>query len=156
MRRDTWVPPYNRAFCRAGPACPAVSAVQARPGGQRRPGPTTQHLVGQGPCALPWVRENSGRAVEDAGPYGSATRGAMGGRPQGSPLRRGYKECDAVRNPPVTASPCQSPLGKGAKGTGMRIATGAVRPRNDSVFARNRCKAGRVVREADPYNAIHR
>ncbi len=34
------------------------------------------------------------------------------------PLRRGYKECDAGRNPPVTASPCQPPLGKGAKGTG--------------------------------------
>ena len=61
---------------------------------------------------------------------------SLGGRPQGSPLRRGckrcgktgrcghrplrkrYKECDAVRNPPVTASPCQPPLGKGAEGTG--------------------------------------
>ena len=31
----------------------------------------------------------------------------------------GYKECDAGRNPPVTASPCQPPLGKGAKGTGV-------------------------------------
>ena len=30
----------------------------------------------------------------------SVTRGTMGGRPQGSPLRRGYKECDGVRNPP--------------------------------------------------------
>ena len=29
-----------------------------------------------------------------------------------------HKECDAGRNPPVTASPCQPPLGKGAKGTG--------------------------------------
>ena len=37
VRRDTWVPPYSRTFCGAGPACPAVSAVQARPGGQRRP-----------------------------------------------------------------------------------------------------------------------
>ena len=36
------------------------------------------------------------------------------GRPQGSPLRKGYKEYGAVRNPPVTASPCQPPLGKGA------------------------------------------
>ena len=27
------------------------------------------------------------------------------------------------RNPPVTALPCQPPLGKGAKGTGVRIAT---------------------------------
>ena len=25
-----------------------------------RPGPITQHLVGQGPCALPWVREKFG------------------------------------------------------------------------------------------------
>ena len=36
-------------------------------------------FVGQGPCALPWVRG---------------------------------------KNPPVTASPCQPPLGKGAEGTG--------------------------------------
>ena len=36
------------------------------------------------------------------------------GRPQGSPLRRGYKRRGEVRNPPVTASPCQPPLGKGA------------------------------------------
>ena len=41
----------------------------------------------------------------------------MGGRPQGSPLRKCYKGCDAERNPPVTASPCQPPLGKGALGT---------------------------------------
>ena len=40
------------------------------------------------------------------------------GRPQGSPLRRGYKRRGEVRNPPVTASPCQPPLGKGAEGTG--------------------------------------
>ena len=29
-----------------------------------------------------------------------------------------YKRCGVKRNPPVTASPCQPPLGKGAKGTG--------------------------------------
>ena len=40
------------------------------------------------------------------------------GRPQGSPLRRGYKRCGEVWNPPVTTSPCQPPLGKGAEGTG--------------------------------------
>ena len=33
------------------------------------------------------------RADVGIGPYGSATRGAVGGRPQGSPLRRGYKGC---------------------------------------------------------------
>mgnify|MGYP004457847233 CR=1 FL=1 len=30
VRRDTWVPPYSRVFCRAGPVCPAVSAVRNR------------------------------------------------------------------------------------------------------------------------------
>ena len=33
------------------------------------------------------------------------------------------QKCAAQRNPPVTASPCQPPLGKGALGTGIRIAT---------------------------------
>ena len=47
------------------------------------------------------------------------------------------------RNPPVTASPCQPPLGKGAEGTGVRIATGAVRPRNDRGFGN---KKGMPVR----------
>ena len=81
--------PDNATPCRAGPVCPAVE------------------------CG-----KNPGRAVEDAGPYGSATRGAVGradvgigpyesvtrgamsGRPQGSPLRSGYKECGEVKNPP--------------------------------------------------------
>ena len=31
--------------------------------------------------------------------------------------------CGEGKNPPVTASPCQPPLGKGAVETGMRIAT---------------------------------
>ena len=30
----------------------------------------------------------------------------------------GYKRCGGVKNPPVTASPCQPPLGKGAEGAG--------------------------------------
>ena len=34
-----------------------------------------------------------GRADVGIGPYGSITRGAMGGRPQGSPLRKRYKGC---------------------------------------------------------------
>ena len=38
-----------------------------------------------------------------------------------------YKECGAKWNPPVTASPCQSPLGKEAERTGVRIATAGVR-----------------------------
>ena len=34
---------------------------------------TTHYFVGQGPCALPWVREKPVRAVEDAGPYESVS-----------------------------------------------------------------------------------
>ena len=51
-------------------------------------------------------------------PLRSVTRGAMGGRPQGSPLRKRYKGGRGERNPPVTASPCQPLLGKGALRTG--------------------------------------
>ena len=70
--------------------CPAVSAVQARPGGQRRPPPTEAQQEVQ------WAGDRKGR------PYGAL---------QG--VRRGE------RNPLVTASPCQPPLGKGAMGTGV-------------------------------------
>ena len=41
-----------------------------------RPGPITQRLVGQGPCALPWVRENLIRADVGIGPYGWVARSA--------------------------------------------------------------------------------
>ena len=40
------------------------------------------------------------------------------GRPQGSPLRRGYKRRGEMRNPPGTASPGQPSLGKGGRGDG--------------------------------------
>ena len=92
LRRDTWVP---HTFCRAGPVCPAGGAGNNR-SGRCRHRPLRKRIlwcVGEGLCP-------------------------SRGRPQGSPLRRGYKECDAGRNPPVTASPCQPPLGKGAEGTG--------------------------------------
>ena len=92
------------------------------------------------------------RADRGVRPYGSVTGGAMGGRPQGSPLRkrilrcvgeglcpshgRGktpplrkrYKRCGEVWNPPVTASPCQPPLGKGAEGTGEADCHGRIAP----------------------------
>ena len=35
------------------------------------------------------------------------------------PLRKCFKKCGEVKNPPVTALPCQPPLGKGAEGTGV-------------------------------------
>ena len=74
-------------------------------GGQENPAPTEAQQEVQ------WAGDRKGR------PYESVTRGGRG-----------------ERNPPVTASPCQPPLGKGPRGRG-RIVTGALRPRNDSVFS---------------------
>ena len=39
--------------------------------------PPNNRFVGQGPCALPWVREKSGRADVGIGPY---EKGCRGGR----------------------------------------------------------------------------
>ena len=65
-----------------------------------------------------------------------------------------YKECGAKWNPPVTASPCQSPLGKGAEGTGDADCHSqfANWPRNDKVFCK-RCD-GRAVEDAGPYGGF--
>ena len=90
--------------------------------------------------------KNSGRAVGEIGeapPVADAARrfrgsAPIGGRDSGResvgttvgnrrPLRKRYKRYGEVRNPPVTASPCQPPLGKGAEGTGERIATAGLR-----------------------------
>ena len=46
-------------------------------------------------------------------PYGEAETGGVEPRPYG-----GLQEVRGERYPPVTALPCQPPLGKGAKGTG--------------------------------------
>ncbi len=60
--------------------------------------PPNNRFVGQGPRALPG---SDGRATARVAPT------------------EGYKRCGEVRYPPVTASPCQPPLGKGALGTGV-------------------------------------
>ena len=44
-----------------------------------RPGPITQHLVGQGPCALPGNAMIDGRRGECTPPYGGVTRAAVCG-----------------------------------------------------------------------------
>ena len=91
-RRGEGTPPYG-TVCRGGRLCPPVldNATPCR----------------AGPVCPAGCGKKSGRAVEDAGPYGglqagavcradvgigpyeSATRGAMGGRPRESPLRWG-------------------------------------------------------------------
>ena len=62
-----------------------------------------------GGCGLP--RARSALAMTW---FLQGVRCKTGGRPRGSPLRKRYKRCGEVRNPPVTASLCQPPLGKGA------------------------------------------
>ena len=107
-------------------------------GGTHGSRPTTTHFVGRGPRALPWVRCNVGGRTEASAPTDDkeicASPGA--GRCRHRPLRKRNKRCNGratarvaptkalqgvrrgERNPPVTASPCQPPLGKGAMGTG--------------------------------------
>ena len=77
-RRGEGTPPYG-TVCRGGRPCP--------------PAPDNATPYRAGPVCPAGCGKNSGRAVEDARPYESATRGAMGGRPQGSPLRMGCKRC---------------------------------------------------------------
>ena len=78
------------------------------------------------------------------------------GRPQGSPLRRGYKECDEVRNPPVTASPCQPPLGKGTKEAGDADCHSQFANwlRNDMVFCKESVQGRRADVGVRPYGII--
>ena len=53
------------------------------------PGPTTQHLVGQGPCALPGVRYKAGRRGEGTPPLRGHKKHGKTGRRGRRPLRMG-------------------------------------------------------------------
>ena len=78
--------PHNHTLCRAGPACPAGGAAENRFGSSGRPTPTLHSTI-------------------------ELRRGR---RPR-RPVRISYQVLRrAGKNPPVTASPCQPPLGKGA------------------------------------------
>ena len=83
-----------------------------------------------------WQRKRSERvaAVKIFGVRRKAAQKFWAPQQGHRPLRKRYKECDAVRNPPVTASPCQPPLGKGAMGTGDTDCHGQCShwPRNDT------------------------
>ena len=104
VRRDTWVPPYSRTFCRAGPVCPAVGAVRNR------------------------------RADRVVRPYGSAPKGAMGGRPQGSPLRRVTR--GTGKDSPSHGCAVPAPFRQGGRGDGRTDCHGQFEnwPRNDKGF----------------------
>ena len=62
------------------------------------------------------------------------------------------------RNPPVTALPCQPPLGKGAEGTGDADCHSqcAHRLRNDRVFAKGAVGNRRADRGVRPYGGVTR
>ena len=84
--------PNNATSCRAGPVCPAGSAVRNRRAdrGVRPYGSVTGGAMGGRPQGSPLRKRYKGckgRADRGVRPYGSVTGGAMGGRPQGSPLR---------------------------------------------------------------------
>ncbi len=92
-RRDTWVPPYNSVFCRAGPACPAGDV--GKPGrADVGIGPYEKGCRGGRPCppgsacSLWCVREGL-----------CSSRG----RPRGSPLRTGTRS--AVKRGVEDAAP---------------------------------------------------
>ena len=129
-RRDTWVPPYTH-FCRAGPVCPAVGAGKLD-SGRCRHRPLRKRIlwcVGEGLSCPPSCQPTDGHCrTRQSGHF--LETGLL--HPPLAALRRfplpqatarvapteGYKRCGGVKNPPVTALPCQPPLGKGAMGTG--------------------------------------
>ena len=78
------------------------------------------------------------------------------GRGRTPPLRKGCKRCGTKRNPPVTALPCQPPLGKGAEGTGVRIATAGVRTGFAMTwfFARGAVRGRAGDRKGRPYGGL--
>ena len=93
-RRDTWVPPYNSVFCRAGPACPAGDV--GKPGrADVGIGPYEKGCRGGRPCP-----PGSARSLWCVGEGLCSSRG----RPRGSPLRRGRRSAvnGASRTPPPT------------------------------------------------------
>ena len=104
-----------------------------------------------------WSRENEG-AGRGVRPYGSATRGAMGGRPQGSPLRKRYKGGQGRAESPSHGFVVPAPFRQGDRGDGGTDCHSQCAHwlRNDRVFHEVRGKAGRVVREADPYGGVTR
>ena len=117
-------------FCRAGPVCPAAGAGKIRGGPMWASAPTkAYHGVRRGGGSAPPAGDRKGR------PYGGV---------------QGVRE----KNPPVTASPCQPPLGKGAEGTGVRIATASLRTGLAMTGGFTRGAVQRGVGDAAPYGCI--
>ena len=120
----------------------------ARPGGRTEAsGPTDDKEI----CA------SSVRADVGIGPYGWGYKECNGRATARVAPTEGYKRCGGVKNPPVTASPRQSPLGKGTEGTGETDCHSrcAHRPRNDT-FSRSAVQARAGGVEPRPYGGVTR
>ena len=138
-RRDTWVPPYTH-FCRAGPVYPAGGAGKLD-SGRCRHRPLRKRIlwcVGEGLSCPPLCRpipghcraRQSGHFLETGllhPPLAALRRFPLPRATARVAPTEGYKRCGGVKNPPVTALPCQPPLGKGPRGRGRRIATTSLR-----------------------------
>ena len=132
--------PDNATPCRAGPVYPAVGAGKLD-SGRCRHRPLRKRIlwcVGEGLSCPPLCRPIPGHCrARQSGHF--LETGSL--PPPPAALRRfprpratarvapteGYKRCGGVKNPPVTASPCQPPLGKEPRGRGRRIATTSLR-----------------------------
>ena len=95
-------------------------------------GPALQpHIfVGQGPCALPWVRYGIGGRTESSAPTEAQQKVQWAGDRKGRPyesVTRGAVQSGI----PSHGYAVPAPFRQGGRGTGRRIATGAKRPRND-------------------------
>ena len=118
-------------------------------------------------------RESVGTTVGNHRPLRKRYKGCNGRATARVAPTEGYKGCRGERNPPVTASPCQPPLGKRAEGTGEADCHSqcAHWPRNDTVNKRcganteggqrrpplrsvTRGAAKRGVEDAAPYGCI--
>ncbi len=69
------------------------------------------------PASAVRQRRNFGHRNRIIVPYGCVAGSAVRWVTARVAPTEGYKSCGVKRNPPVTASPCQPPLGKGAEGT---------------------------------------
>ena len=84
-RRREGTPPYGCVTRGAAKRADVGSEPSAASG---RSSEVSEWPRSKFPASAVRQRRNFGHRNRIIGPYGSATRGAMGGRPQGSPLRR--------------------------------------------------------------------
>ena len=142
-RRDTWVPPYTH-FCRAGPVCPAVGAGKLD-SGRCRHRPLRKRIlwcVGEGLSCPPSCQPTDGHCrTRQSGHF--LETGLL--HPPLAALRRFPLPRATARVAPTgglqgvrckDVSPSHgfavpAPFRQGGRGDGGRIATGALRPRND-------------------------